>query len=249
MHVAIITARSGSQSIIEKNTMQLAGLPLVGHPIAAAQAATRVDRVFVSTDGDRIADIALRHQCGVIRRPPELSGDAEHGLVIRHAVHAAARECGELENVAVLLGNTVMVDGPLIDRALDELDADPRLDSVMTVWEAQDDHPYRAMQVDDDGCLRPFGDVGRQVGTTRQSYPKAYFYDQGVWAFRAGCVDRRDGPNPWWWMGRRCRPIVRPWVTGRDIHSPLDVDVAAWWLERRQAARGAATHRIRSSVS
>jgi len=31
-------------------------------------------------------------------------------------------------------------------------------------------------------------------------------------------------------MGKRCLPIVRNWVTGRDIHTLLDVSIAEWWL-------------------
>ena len=88
-----------------------------------------------------------------------------------------------------------------------------------------------------DGLLEPYGDPGRQVSTERQSYPKAYYYDQGVWAFRKECVQRRDGPNPWWWMGRRCLPVIRSWVTGRDVHTLLDVALAEWWLANRDELR------------
>jgi len=136
----------------------------------------------------------------------------------------------DLENVVLLLGNTVMIDGELIDAALDILHSRPDLDSVMTVWEAADDHPLRSLEIVD-GLLRPYGGTNRQVSTERQSYPKAYYYDQGIWAFRKECVQRRDGPNPWWWMGKRCLPIVRPWVAGRDIHTFLDMAISEWWLQ------------------
>ena len=101
----------------------------------------------------------------------------------------------------------------------------------MTVWEAADDQPLRALEIHE-GVLRPYGGQERQVSTERQSYSKAYYYDQGVWAFRKECVQRQDGPNPWWWMGKRSAPIVRPWVTGRDVHTHFDVDIAEWWLQR-----------------
>ena len=31
-------------------------------------------------------------------------------------------------------------------------------------------------------------------------------------------------------MGKCCYPIVRNWVTGRDIHTLLDVSIAELWL-------------------
>ena len=232
MNAAIVTARAGSKSIRDKNVHPVGGRPLVAYPLAAALEAARVDEVYVSTDGESIAEVTRRMGCRVIERPDELGGDAvNHGDVIRHAVEVVAARHPDLANVVLLLGNTVMIDGELIDRCLGLLEDRPELDSVMTVWEAADDHPLRALEIRD-GRLVPYGDADRQVSTERQSYPRAYYYDQGVWAFRKECVARRDGPNPWWWMGRNCHPVVRTWVTGRDVHTPFDVAVAEWWLER-----------------
>lgn len=233
MNAAIITARAGSKSIADKNVYPVNGVPLVAYPAGAALAAHRIDQVFVSTDGQAIADVCAKLGCEVIWRPAELTGDhINHGEVIRHAVEWVDEKDPRLANVVILLGNTVMVDAELIDQCLAILDDDADLDSVMTVWEAADDHPLRALEIVDD-LVRPYGDPARCVSTERQSYPKAYYYDQGVWAFRKACVERRDGPNPWWWMGRKCRPVVRPWVTGRDVHSKLDVQIAEAWLSGR----------------
>ena len=236
MNAAIVTARAGSKSIRDKNVHPVGGRPLVAYPLQAALDAERVDEVYVSTDGEAIAEVTRRMGCELIERPDELAGDqVNHGDVIRHAVDHVASRRPALANVVLLLGNTVMIDGELIDHCLGLLEDRSELDSVMTVWEAADDHPLRALEIHD-GLLRPYGDPGRQVSTERQSYPKAYYYDQGVWAFRKECAARRDGPNPWWWMGRNCHPVVRTWVTGRDVHTPFDVAVAEWWLERRPAS-------------
>jgi len=230
MNVAIITARAGSKSIINKNVYPVGGRPLVAWPIQAALDAGGVAKVFLDTDGEEIAAVGREMGCEILWRPEALCGDdVNHGDVIRHDVETVAAREPELESVVLLLGNTVMVDGALIDESLRMLDADPSLDSVMSVWEAADDHPLRALEIRN-GVLVPYGGSDRQVSTARQSYPKAYYYDQGVWTFRWRCVQRRDGPSPWWWMGRRSGAIVRPWVTGRDIHGHLDVSAAEWWL-------------------
>ncbi|MFQ5349932.1 MAG: cytidylyltransferase domain-containing protein [Thermoanaerobaculia bacterium] len=232
MNAAIVTARAGSKSIRDKNVHPVGGRPLVAYPLQAALDAERVAAVYVSTDGEAIAEVTRQMGCEVIARPHELSGDTvNHGDVIRHAVEHVSTLRPDLANVVLLLGNTVMIDGELIDHCLGLLDDRSDLDSVMTVWEAADDHPLRALEIRD-GRLEAYGDPDRQVSTERQSYPKAYYYDQGVWAFRKECVARRDGPNPWWWMGRNCHPVVRTWVTGRDVHTPFDVAIAEWWLDR-----------------
>ncbi|MEZ5333350.1 MAG: NTP transferase domain-containing protein [Thermoanaerobaculia bacterium] len=232
MNAAIVTARAGSKSIVDKNVHPVRGRALVTYPIAAAREARRIDGVFVSTDGAAIARASEQAGATVIERPDELGGDSvNHGDVIRHAVRWVDERHPDLENVVLLLGNTVMLDGELIDRCIAMLDERPELDSVMTVWEAADDHPLRALEITGEGLLQPYGDPDRQVSTERQSYPKAYYYDQGVWAFRKGCVERRDGPNPWWWMGKRSAPVIRNWVTGRDVHTRLDLAFSECWLD------------------
>lgn len=231
MNVAIVTARAGSKSIIDKNILPLRGKPMVQYPIHAAQAASRISEVWVSTDGEGIADASRAAGAKIIPRPDELGGDSvNHGVVIKHAVEYVDSRVEGLENIVLLLGNTVYIDGPIIDKCLGLLDERRDLDSVMTVWEAADDHPYRALAINGDGLIETFGGE-RKVSTERQSYPKAYYYDQGVWAFRKGTVQRQDGPNPWWWMGKRVLPIVRPWVTGRDIHGLIDVFFSEQWVD------------------
>jgi N-acylneuraminate cytidylyltransferase len=230
LNAAIITARAGSKSIRNKNVLPMAGRPLVAYPIRAAQEAARIGRIYITTDSPEVMEVGRENGCVIIERPEELCGDhVNHGDVIRHAVEYADTREKDLRNVTLLLGNTVMVDGALLDEALEMLDRRPELDSVMSVWEAADDHPLRALEMVD-GLLRPYGGGDRKASTERQSYPKAYYYDQGVWAFRKECVRRHDGPNPWWWMGKRSAPIVRNWVAGRDIHSLLDAAVSEWWL-------------------
>ena len=237
MNVAIVTARAGSKSIIDKNVLPVVGQPMVQYPIKAAQAAKRIASVWVSTDGEAIANASREAGAQIIPRPDELGGDTvNHGIVIKHAVeHVDARVSG-LENVVLLLGNTVYIDGEIIDHALAILEARRDLDSVMTVWEAADDHPFRALQINTDGLIETFGGP-RKVSTERQSYPKAYYYDQGVWAFRKQTVQSQDGPNPWWWMGKRVHPIIRPWVTGRDIHGLIDVFFSEQWMKHPDIVR------------
>jgi len=231
MNVAIVTARAGSKSILNKNILPVCGRPMVHYPILAAQAAKRVAEVWVSTDGEGIASASQEVGAKIIPRPDELGGDSvNHGVVIKHAVEYVDARVENLENIVLLLGNTVYIDGEIIDEALGLLDERRELDGVMTVWEAADDHPYRALQINSDGLIETFGGP-RKVSTERQSYPKAYYYDQGVWAFRKHTVQTQDGPNPWWWMGKNVQPIIRPWVTGRDIHGLIDVFYSEEWVK------------------
>ena len=58
MTICIIPARAGSTRIKNKNIKVLNGEPLIGHVIKIAKSSRLFDRIVVSTDGDKIAEIA-----------------------------------------------------------------------------------------------------------------------------------------------------------------------------------------------
>jgi len=232
MNAVIVTARQPIPGRPDKNLAPVAGRPLVSYPIQAAFDSRLGGKVYLSTDGDRLAEVGAELGCHVLRRSPEQSGDVPHAGVIAEAVRQVQADLPGLELVTVLLGNTVHLDGAIIDTCLEILATRPELTGCCTVWQAQDDHPYRAMQVDLAGHLMPFGGVARRVSSNRQSYPPACFYDQGPWCFRPEWSQRDDGPSPWTWLGPRVHPVVRDWVTGRDVHGELDMAVSEWWVTR-----------------
>ncbi|MDC0335577.1 acylneuraminate cytidylyltransferase family protein [Pseudodesulfovibrio sp.] len=74
--VAVIPARGGSKGVPLKNIKGLAGHPLISYTIQSALNAGNIDRVIVSTDSERIAEIAREYGADVpFLRLPEHSGD------------------------------------------------------------------------------------------------------------------------------------------------------------------------------
>lgn len=74
--IAIIPARSGSKSIIDKNIALLSGYPLIAYSIAVAKCSSMIGRVIVSTDSTQYAEIAARYGAEVpFIRPVEFSTD------------------------------------------------------------------------------------------------------------------------------------------------------------------------------
>ncbi|QLA18863.1 cytidylyltransferase domain-containing protein [Desulfolutivibrio sulfoxidireducens] len=231
-NIVILTAKGGNLSIPNKNILPVLGVPVMLYPLRAAKMAMLVDKIYVTTEDQRIKHLSMREGASVIDRPAELStATAQHKDVIRHAVEAILQEHPEAENFIVLLGNTVMLTPSLIDTCFSLLD-EPDCDSVATVWKAQDDHPFRAMIKNEQGYMESF--MGKDVSSNRQSYPDVFYYDQGVWAFKGECALKMEGPSPWIWLGRKCRMLERLWVTGRDIHSWIDVAASTWYLTNLQ---------------
>jgi CMP-N-acetylneuraminic acid synthetase len=228
-NVAVITARGGNQSMANKNLTPVNGIPIIFYPIKAALAASSIDKVYVCTNCPNIQEAVAKARwsedldVGFIHRPEEISTpESPHYEVIEHATRwLLARDFG-LDVVTVLLGNCAYVTPEHIDDCVAKITGDTT--GCMTVWRAEDDHPLRAMALDERGYVRNY--LGKTPGPNRQSYPPAYFYDNQVWAFRWPHGIAKDGPPPWVWVGPHCATVEVPWVTGRDIHTPFDVRVS-----------------------
>lgn len=90
--LGLIPARSGSERLPGKNTIDLGGKPLIAWTIKAAQESAMFDRLVCSTDDHGIAAVAQSCGCEVIERPKELSqADTASMPVVMHAyekIHA-----------------------------------------------------------------------------------------------------------------------------------------------------------------
>jgi N-acylneuraminate cytidylyltransferase len=75
--LALIPARGGSKGLPGKNLRLLHGKPLIAYSILAARSSSLVDRVIVSTDDPRIAEVAVEYGAEVpFMRPKELATDS-----------------------------------------------------------------------------------------------------------------------------------------------------------------------------
>ena len=59
--IAIIPARSGSKRLKDKNVKELNGKPLMAYTIEAALKSKMFDKVFVSSDSQEYADVAIQY--------------------------------------------------------------------------------------------------------------------------------------------------------------------------------------------
>ncbi len=75
--IAIIPARGGSKRLPNKNTMLLGDIPLLAYSILFAQKNSFIDQVYVTTNDEKIKEIALKYGAKVIDRPKNLSCDFE----------------------------------------------------------------------------------------------------------------------------------------------------------------------------
>jgi len=122
--VAIIPARSGSKSLVDKNIKLLSGHPLIAYSIAIVKLSKKVDRVIVSTNSQRYADIAKQYGAEVpFMRPDKYSTDAatDKGF-LAHAMNWLKENEGYLPEYWVhLRPTTPLRNVDIVDDAINEI--------------------------------------------------------------------------------------------------------------------------------
>jgi CMP-N,N'-diacetyllegionaminic acid synthase len=123
--LGVIVARRASTRLPDKVLKSLLGTPLIGFATRAA-AASRLDRVIVSTEDEEIAEVAQFYGAEFcFRRPIELAADyAEDHEIILHALDWAEQDAGQTYDVVVLIQSTTpFMLASHIDNCLDVLAA------------------------------------------------------------------------------------------------------------------------------
>lgn len=103
-NIAIITARSGSKGLKDKNIKMLKGKPLLAYTIEAAKKSGLFDEIMVSTDSDKYADIARQWGANVpFLRSERLSNDtASSWDVIKEVLEEYKSMGHDFDTVALL---------------------------------------------------------------------------------------------------------------------------------------------------
>lgn len=105
--LALIPARGGSKGIKDKNIIPLAGKPLIAYSIEAAKKSKYIDSIVVTTDSEKIAEVAKRYGARVpFLRPVELAADTSKTIdAVLHAIKTL-KSMGENYDTLVLLQPT-----------------------------------------------------------------------------------------------------------------------------------------------
>lgn len=80
--LAIITARSGSKGLKDKNIIDLCGKPLMAYSIEAALKSGLFSKIIVSTDSDKYADVAHIYGADVMMRGENLANDKATSFMV-----------------------------------------------------------------------------------------------------------------------------------------------------------------------
>lgn len=135
MRLAVIPARGGSKRIPDKNITDFCGAPLMSYSIRAAEASGLFDVIHVSTDSERIANVAARYGHPVdFMRAPELADDYTPLLpVLQWTLDKYGRRGRAFDSVCLLMPTAPLIEASDLLAAHDLFHARGGQKTVMAV--------------------------------------------------------------------------------------------------------------------
>ena len=210
--LAIIPARINSKGIPLKNIRKLQRRPLLEHSIIETKKSKNINRLIVSTDSQKIANIAKSLDVETVIRPKKISSDrASNTDVIIHLLAQLKKTESYVPDIIVLLQPTT----PL--RTKNEIDYSIRLlkqshaTGVVSVIRVQT-HPYSSFWYDGK-YLKPFRKDFLRWGK-RQSKPLLYYPSGSIYTFWHKTI-KKYGTM----YGPRAKPMIIP-----DEQPHIDID-------------------------
>ncbi|USE83209.1 cytidylyltransferase domain-containing protein [Acinetobacter tibetensis] len=178
---AFIFARGGSKGLPGKNIKPLAGKPLLQYSIDTALASDLIEQVFVSTDDQAIAQVAI--ECGaiLIERPAELATDqSPEWLSWRHAIEWATEHYGSFDGFVSLPATSPLRSQYDVEAAILKRQAETA-DICIAVTPASRSPYFNMVKYNESGFVelvnQPEGEVSR-----RQDAPKVFDITTVVYA-------------------------------------------------------------------
>jgi CMP-N,N'-diacetyllegionaminic acid synthase len=221
--IAIIPARSGSKSIKDKNLVQIHGYPLLAYSIAAAKLSKKVDRVILSTDSEKYAEIGHKYGADVpFIRPSEFSTDTSTDRdFMFHAMQWFQKNESKVPEFWVHLRPTTPLRDPVhIDYAIERIQSDSTATALRSAHPCSES-PFKWFRKNEGGYLTSLTSEETSLdrfNLPRQSYPDVFIPDGYVDVLKASFV-----MNTNLFHGNRVIAYVSPVCTEVDSLEELEL--------------------------
>ena len=240
---AFIPARSGSKGLVDKNILPIDGHPLLAYAIAFGKA-LGIDRVILSTDSERYAEIARYYgaDCPYLRGEKASSDTAMEEDILEDMEANLPGYGIPMPDIWVRLKPTNpfrKIEDAL--KAVKLLEERPEIDSVRHVSAAE----TRLCTVNDAGYLEPLlseWPENRSV-IRRTEFPKAYqVFNLDV--LRHENLAKLGSA----YMGKKAVPLIGEPITAFDINDADDFDMVKGLIEMRPRPSVVSRHLVEPDV-
>lgn len=221
--LAFIPARAGSKGIKDKNIKDLKGKPLIAYTIEASKKSKYIDDVIVSTDGEKIADVAKQYGANVpFLRPEELAQDTSNVITcLIYTIEELKKQGKEYDIVILLQPTSPFRTNKHIDDALEML-INNNLDSLLSVTET-DKNPTLIRKLDNENKITPLIESNISL---RQQMDKYYILNGAIYINYVKDIklDRYLKDNNYGYIMDKYHSL--------DIDEPIDLELASFYIDK-----------------
>ncbi|MDO8581183.1 MAG: hypothetical protein Q7S13_06860 [Candidatus Omnitrophota bacterium] len=229
MNVVLILAKEGSLGLPGKNIWKIQERTLLEWTIVEAKLNKRVDKIFVSTNGEQTGAIAKKAGAEVIRRHDELAKNEKYMEAVDHAIEHIKKGNKDLNVIAIPQCVVPFRDKDIFDRCINFLLEYPDYDSAVTIRKIPF-IPGTIMKECDNQLVPYFPELQGNVSGSRQD-SLGYEIDHAVECFTyQSWLNRAKGIRPWSYLGRKIKGIQQNNHNPNcfvDVHTIEDIQ----WLE------------------
>lgn len=234
MNIGLIIGKKTSTGVPGKNVREILGRPAAEYAFIAAKY-SGMDRIYVSTDSDEIAEIGLPYGAVHIKRPSELATpEALTEDALMHAYNYIKNDITEnIDTISLLFCNNPAINVDLLREAIEFIKNTKEYDSCFSVAKYDMFSPARARKLVDNGEMKPFVDLEYidNVSSIRDSQGSCYFCDLSIQVMKPICFEDMDnGQLPFKWQGKRSKAIETDF--GFDIDTEWQYVVIEYWLKK-----------------
>ncbi|BHH82681.1 acylneuraminate cytidylyltransferase family protein [Desulforhopalus sp. 52FAK] len=228
-YIALICAREGSKGIPGKNIKLLGGRPLIGWAIKKALEVERIERVIVSTDSEKIAEVAIGQGAEVpFLRPLEFAqDDSPEWEVWRHTLDFLANQQHEFDGLVVVPPTAPLRIAEDIDNCIDEFEKG-NVDVIITVSDAHRS-PYFNMVTKNENSFNSLVIPTIEKISRRQDAPEVFDMTTVAYVVRPQFIRERSGI-----FQGRVRSVHIPPERALDIDTPLDFKFAEYLVAQNE---------------
>ena len=221
--ICVITARSGSKGLKNKNIRKLKGLPLLAHTIIAAKKSKMLNRIILSTDSKLYAKIGLNFGAEVpFIRPKKLAtAKAHHPEVVNHALKfVEKKDRTKFDYVVMLQPTSPYRKSKHINGAIKKF-LNEENDSLISI--KKQDYPPWWMFALRGNKLRQFLKFKNKnvFNLERQEFPILFRPNGAIYISKRGVMDGGNLINP-----KSCGYYVMNEKDSIDIDNLIDLKVA-----------------------
>ena len=243
INCALVIGRKYSKGFPGKNVYKILGRPMCWFAINAAKKSKLVNRIFFSTDSEKIKKIAKKEKVEIIDRPSKLATSKALGDdVFVHGYYEIKKilkkENLKINTMVLLFANAPTITGKLIDKGIMTLNKNRSIDSAVTTSVYNMWSPLRARRLNKNKLLKPFVPLNtfgnpKTLNCDRNSQGDVYYADMSASIVRPHCLEKlKDGLLPQKWMGKKITPIKSS--GGCDVDYKWQIPTVEYWLKKNR---------------